>query len=120
MFPESVVDFWAQPLGSLSLCLFALATVLVRRPFTLAYARESTSPEVWDTPAFQRANMVISTAWTLGFAIMTAGAFLSAFGPPRYEWAALLGTGAGISGALAFQNAYRRNLRRRAAEASQA
>lgn len=111
--PMHVVDFWAQPLGSLALLLFALGTVLAGQPFTLAYARESTDPALWDTPAFYRANLVISLAWAAGFCVMTAGAFLAAFGGAPYAAATWLSSLAGIGGALLFQATYRKRLRRR-------
>lgn len=113
VFPVDAVALWAQPLGSLALCLFALLTVLVGRPFTLAYAREVTRPEVWDTEAFLRANVVISLGWAAGFAVMAAGAFLEVLGGARFSSATLLASLAGMGGALAFQNVYRRLLRRR-------
>jgi hypothetical protein len=52
------------------LLLIVLVSILVRRPFTLQYAREQAPPELWDSPAFVRANYVISAVWALAFALM--------------------------------------------------
>ena len=41
---------------------------MIRRPFTLAYAKDTTPREHWDSPLFLRINYVISAVW--------AGAFL--------------------------------------------
>jgi hypothetical protein len=62
------LQLWAAELSSIALAAFAIVTLLIRRPFTLAYARDTTPKEHWDNPIFLRINYVISTAW--------AGAFL--------------------------------------------
>jgi len=50
----------------------ALASLLVGNPFTLDYAREQVAREFWQAPLFLRANYIVSGAWTLAFAAMTA------------------------------------------------
>jgi hypothetical protein len=52
------------------LLLIVLISMALRRPFTLQYAREKVSPELWNTPAFLHVNDVISGAWALAFALM--------------------------------------------------
>jgi MFS family permease len=69
--PEGTVrwlQLWAGQLSSIALAVFAIFTLLIRRPFTLAYAKETTPREFWDSPLFRRINYVISAVW--------AGAFL--------------------------------------------
>ncbi len=39
------------------------------QPFSLEYARESAPREIWKTPAFLRANQVISVVWGMAFVI---------------------------------------------------
>lgn len=39
------------------------ATILMRFPFTLQYAREQAPPAVWHQPAFMRTNYLISLLW---------------------------------------------------------
>lgn len=68
---DGVIDWlqlWAGELSSIAPAAFAIITLLIRRPFTLAYAKDTTPQEHWDNPIFLRINYVISTAW--------AGAFL--------------------------------------------
>ena len=62
------LQLWAGELSNIALAAFAIITLLIRRPFTLAYAKDTTPEEHWDNPIFLRINYVISTAW--------AGAFL--------------------------------------------
>ncbi len=45
----------------------AWGSIAVGRPFTLQYARESAPPEVRESPAFWRANLLISVVWGLTF-----------------------------------------------------
>jgi hypothetical protein len=62
------LQLWAGELSSIALAAFAIVTLVIRRPFTLAYAKDTTPKEHWDNPIFLRINYVLSTAW--------AGAFL--------------------------------------------
>jgi hypothetical protein len=39
---------------------FVIATLIVRKPFTIPYAKEEAPEEVWDRPLFLRINYVIS------------------------------------------------------------
>ncbi len=69
--PEGTVrwlSLWSGELSNIALAVFAIVTLLIGRPFTLAYAKETTPREFWDSPLFRRINYVISTVW--------AGAFL--------------------------------------------
>lgn len=54
------------------LLLIVLVSLVVRRPFTLQYAREEVSPQIWNQLAFIRTNYVISAAWAAAFAVMVA------------------------------------------------
>lgn len=69
--PDSVIswlELWAAELSNIALAVFAIFTVLIRRPFTLAYAKDTTAREHWDSPMFLKINYVLSAVW--------AGAFL--------------------------------------------
>ncbi|HET6552550.1 MAG TPA: hypothetical protein VFG49_03355 [Dyella sp.] len=52
------------------LLLIALASVLIGRPFTIDYAKESVAPELWSSPRFLQTNRMISLAWAAAFAII--------------------------------------------------
>ncbi len=61
------LQLWAGELSNIALAAFAIVTLLIRRPFTLAYAKDTTPEEHWDNPIFLRINYVISTAWAAAF-----------------------------------------------------
>lgn len=69
---------WGLELNALLLAM-AAGSLILRRPFTLGYAREETDPGVWDHPEFLRANYIIAIVWTLAFAFnftwLAAGPF---------------------------------------------
>jgi hypothetical protein len=64
---------WAGELSNIALAIFAIVTLLIRRPFTLAYAKDSAPPEHWDSPVFLRINYVISAVWA-GALVVSAAA----------------------------------------------
>ncbi len=49
------------------LLLIVLLSMLLRRPFTLQYAREQVAPELWHRPLFIRTNYVITAVWAGAF-----------------------------------------------------
>jgi hypothetical protein len=51
-------------------------TVIVRRPFTLDYAKAHTDPALWDNPVFLRTNTVITSIWAAVFTVNCGLAFL--------------------------------------------
>ena len=55
--------------GFLGMALISLA---LRRPVTRDYSHEHLPAEIRDTPAFLRTNYILTGAWALAFAIMTA------------------------------------------------
>jgi hypothetical protein len=56
------VEDYSQTISSGVLAVIALGSLLMT-PFTEAYARESAPPEVWDSPAFKRTNIVLTAMW---------------------------------------------------------
>jgi hypothetical protein len=50
------------------LLLIVLASVAIRQPFTLQYARERVPAEHWGSPLFVRTNYAITAVWALAFA----------------------------------------------------
>ncbi|BCI51182.1 hypothetical protein NIIDNTM18_04600 [Mycolicibacterium litorale] len=81
--PDTIrwLEMWAGELSNIALASFAVVTVLIRRPFTLAYAKDATPREHWDSPVFLRINHVISVVW--------AGAFLLSAAAGAYDDAVL-------------------------------
>jgi len=60
---------WSGELSSVMIAVIVGLSLAARRPFTLAYARESTPQEYWHTPQFLRVNYVITAAWAVVFLI---------------------------------------------------
>jgi hypothetical protein len=78
--PHKVIEWlelWAGEVTNISLAGFALFTLLIRKPFTLAYAKDTTPQEYWESPLFLRINYAITSAWAGAF---TFAAIVGAIG----------------------------------------
>lgn len=69
-------ELWAGELSNLALAAFVIATLVIRRPFTLAYAKEQAPPEYWDSPLFLRINYIISAVWAGAFVFAAIVGFI--------------------------------------------
>ena len=54
------------------LLLIVLISIAIRRPFTLQYAREQVSQDLWTSEEFVRTNYVITAVWALAFVALVA------------------------------------------------
>lgn len=73
--PEGVIrwlEVWAGEMSNVALAAFAIVTLAIRRPFTLAYAKDTAPREHWDSPLFLRINYVISAVWAGAFVVSAA------------------------------------------------
>ena len=61
---------WAGELSNVAIAVIAGLSLLVRRPFTLQYARETTEEEYWTSPLFLRINYIITAVWAVVFALI--------------------------------------------------
>jgi len=66
--PDSGLRPYSAAISSSVLFLIAAVSLLIRRPFTLGIAKQSTPREVWGLAGFVRANVVITSVWTAAFA----------------------------------------------------
>lgn len=73
------LELWSGELTNISLAGFAWLTLLICKPFTEAYAKDTTPPEHWDSPLFKRINDVITAAWAAAFTVAAAAGFIGAF-----------------------------------------
>lgn len=73
------LELWAGELTNISLAGFAWITLLIRKPFTMAYAKDTTPQEYWDTPLFKKINNVITAAWASAFTFSAAAGFVGSF-----------------------------------------
>jgi hypothetical protein len=67
----------------------SLASLAIRRPFTLQYAREAVDPETAKLPGFLRANYVITWAWSAAFLLMAMANVLMIYVPGLPLWSGL-------------------------------
>lgn len=61
------LEAWSGELTNLALAVFAWLTLSIRRPFTMAYAKDTTPQEHWNSPLFKRINDVITGVWAGAF-----------------------------------------------------
>jgi hypothetical protein len=71
------IDTHASPLSNAALFLIVLVSILIRKPFTLQYAREQVDPKFWNSPGFYATNLVISWVWCVTFAIITVTSYIA-------------------------------------------
>ena len=88
------------------LLAIVLLSVLLRRPFTMPYARAQAPAEVWATPRFLRMNMVISGAWVLVFAVIVAADAVMLLLPAVPLWLGIVVTLGALVAGLRFSNWY--------------
>jgi len=70
------LERWSGEIANLALVVIAVGSILLRQPFTLAYAKESAPRELWDNPLFLRTNYVITWVWAGAFIIEAASGFV--------------------------------------------
>jgi hypothetical protein len=88
------------------LLLIVVASIVVRRPFTLQYARERVARDLWDSPEFVRTNYVITAAWAGAFAVMVAADLVMLYIPTLPRWVGIAATVAALYGAFSFTDWY--------------
>lgn len=93
-----------------ALALGSWGTLLIRRPFTLEYARQHTDPAKWDDPLFIRVNVLLTAVWAATFTVNTALAWvlMKRLWP---EWACHTASYAALIAAAAFTSWYPAHVR---------
>ena len=88
--------------------LFALLLVplLLKRPFSVDYARLDPREADWPPPLFMRVNMLVSLVWVLAFAAMAVADGLVTFDPQLPLWASVAVSVAALAGAITFTLRY--------------
>jgi len=76
-WPVLMVRLWVD----VGLCAIVLGSVLIGRPFTLAYAKERVAPELWKTQRFERTNRTLSLVWFLAFVVLVLADLLMLYVP---------------------------------------
>ena len=67
----SWLALWAGEITNGALAAYALTTIVIRRPFTISYARDTVDSEHWNSPLFVRVNYILSAVWAGAFLINT-------------------------------------------------
>jgi uncharacterized membrane protein (UPF0136 family) len=93
------------------LLVIVLISLAVRQPFTLQYAREQVSRELWNTPEFVRTNYIITSVWAAAFALMVAADLLMLWVPSLPTFVAIAVTIAALWGAARFTSWYPERVR---------
>jgi hypothetical protein len=88
------------------LLLVVLVSIVIHQPFTLQYAREQVTRELWNTPAFLRVNYIITGVWAAAFAIMVAADLLLLYVPSLPPSVGIVATIAALCGAVSFTSQY--------------
>jgi hypothetical protein len=88
------------------LLVIVLLSLIVRRPFTLAYARERVPATSWTSPAFLKVNRTLTAAWALAFAFLVASDMLMLRAPAVPRAVGIATTVAALLGALIFTSRY--------------
>jgi hypothetical protein len=84
----------------------SLGSLIMRRPFTLQYAREAVDAETTRRPGFVKANYVISSAWALAFMLMVMANVLLIYIPGLPLWTGIAIAFAARNSALVFTKWY--------------
>lgn len=93
----------AVDVGLLAIVLFSL---MIGRPFTMQYARESVPQDLWESPQFARTNRVITLVWLAAFAALIMADLVLLYLPDvPHKFSVLLTIGA-LYGAFKFTMAY--------------
>jgi hypothetical protein len=84
----------------------SLASLAIRFPFTLQYAREAVDAQTAQMPGFVRANYIITGAWTVAFMLMLLANVLMIYLPGLPLWSGLAIAFAARNTALYFTRWY--------------
>ncbi len=66
------LELWGGEVANIALLVIVVGSILLRVPFTLPYAKETTPEEFWSTPEFLRVNYLIAWVWAVAFFIEAA------------------------------------------------
>jgi hypothetical protein len=88
------------------LMLIVLASIALRKPFTLQYAQEQVATEHWNSTGFVHINYVISAAWAAAFAVLVLADLILTYLPLVPHSVGILITVAALVGAMKFSDWY--------------
>lgn len=65
--PFAILDTYANLLANSALALIVWVSILIKKPFTLQYARLTVAEKYWHSPIFLRINYFITLVWGVCF-----------------------------------------------------
>jgi hypothetical protein len=90
----------------IGLLLIVLFSLIVGRPFTIQYARESVPRELWSSPQFHRTNLAITLVWLAAFSAIVVADLILLYVPEVPHKLSILLTIGALYGAFKFTMAY--------------
>jgi hypothetical protein len=90
----------------MGLLLLIVLSILVRRLFTLQYARERTSLATWDAPSFVRISHVLTSVWAVAFLVVVLSDVLLVYAPSVPAAVSVGASVAALVGAFKFTHWY--------------
>jgi hypothetical protein len=93
--PASGLHRFVPAFSGGALAVAAALSIVVGRPFTVAFAKRVAPPEYWDTPMFAHVNVVLTEVWATSFALTAA---VTGFVLATDPHAALIMIGAQVAG----------------------
>lgn len=94
------------------LMLIVLASMALRQPFSLQYARARVDREHWDSPEFLQVNYVISAAWAVAFGVLVLADIVMATMPALPHAGGVAATVVALAAAAWFTGWYPEQRRR--------
>jgi intracellular septation protein A len=108
--------FEARLAVDLGLLVIVVGSLIVRRPFTLQFAREEVPRDYWANPQFIAVNYKITAAWALAFVVLVLTDVLMAYFPAIPLGAGIAVAVLALAAAIWFTRWYPRRVRKRFAE----
>lgn len=95
------------------LLIIVLASIAVRQPFTLQYAKEQVPQEIWAQPSFMKTNDLLTAVWAVAFGLMVLSDVALVYLPAIPLWAGVAVTVVALAGAIGFTAWYPKRVRTR-------
>jgi carotenoid cleavage dioxygenase len=69
-----------------ALALIAWVSIIMRKPFTLQYARQQVTRDKWQHPLFIKINYILTSVWGLCFLFNVCLHVIKLYYPTSHEW----------------------------------
>lgn len=100
---------WGGAIGEVAITLIIFISILIKKPFSIQFAKETTPKEVWDTKRFLHINYVISWVWFFALLINSIFSFLFVTIMPVKTWVNWVVALSFVAFAIIFTNIYKKH-----------